>query len=96
MQENSVKTNKKSKKELAERTRENKDLIGLLEKLRINDDERQKEQANVDKDITKIQLEKRRVDAEIERMQEDMQKMKQQDLTKPGFHKASSIYNKPK
>jgi len=72
-----VKTSKKSKKALNERTKENKNLIFLLEELRGNDETRQREQANVDKDITKIQLENRRVTADIDRMKEEMQKMKQ-------------------
>ena len=33
---------------------------------------------------------------EIEKMKEEMSKMKLQDATKPGFAKASSVYKKPK
>ena len=57
LQENSVKTNKKSKKELAERTKQNNKIIQDLIDLRDDDNERCNEQANVDKDITKRSLE---------------------------------------
>ena len=49
-----MKTSKKSKKALNERTKENKNLIFLLEELRGNDETRQREQANVDKDSSAI------------------------------------------
>ena len=96
LQENSSKTVKKAKDHLANRTKENKRLIVLLEELRQKDKDRKKDQGIVDKQITKFFLDKRRIDTEIEKMKEEMQKMKIQEATKPGFHKASSVYTKPK
>ena len=96
LQDTSSKNLKKAKDHIHTRTEENKDLIIALTGLREKDHDRQKKQYTVDKKITEINLSKRRINTEIEKMQEEMQKMKLRQSSGPGLHKASSVYNNKK
>ena len=86
LQETSSKNQKKAKEHIFNRTEENKILIDNLYELRIKDNNRKTDQSRVDKKITEIQLAKRRIGTEIEKMREEMQKMKLRDASKPGLH----------
>ena len=96
LQETSSKNLKKAKDHINNRTDENKSLIETLSGLRDQDRDRKKDQHKVDKKITEIQLAKRRIDTDIEKMKEEIQKLRLMEGSKPGFHKASSVYTKPK
>lgn len=62
--------------------------------MREKDKQRKQDQSAIDKKITECQLSKRRIDTEIERMKEEMQKMKLIDSQKPGMTRTSSFYTK--
>ena len=96
LQEDSSKTIKKAKAHLENRTEENKKLIVFLEQLRDKDKKRNETQGELDQAITKCQLDKRRITNEIEKMKEEMNKIKLKDASKPTYTKASSVYRKPK
>ena len=94
LQESGAKNTKKAKDHITSRTEENKNLIVALSELRVKDKKRAEDQQKVDKKITEIQLAKRRIDTEIEKMREEMQKMKLLDGQKPGATKTSSFYTR--
>ena len=96
LQETSSKNLKKAKEHIHNRTEENKGFIEDLYLLRKKDNKRKQEQSKVDKKITEIQLAKRRIGTDIEKMREEMQKMKLRDASRPGLHKASSVYTQKK
>lgn len=96
LQDTTAKNLKKSKQHIIERTEENKDLIASLSELREQDRQRKKDQERVDKQINEINQQKRRIGGEIDKMKEEMKKMRQQEGTKAGFHRASSVYTRAK
>ena len=96
LQETSSKKLKKAKDHIAARTEENKDLIKSLSHLRKEDEKRTKDTNDLDKKITEIQQARRRIVTEIEKMEEQMDKMKIPEVTRPGYHKASTVYRKQK
>ena len=71
-------------------------MILLLSKLRKKDSKRKTDQQLVDKKITEITLAKKRIDSEIKKMDEAIQKMKVKESSRPGLHRASSVYTKIK
>ena len=69
----------RSKKQIRKQTKDNKDLITELSFLRREDRKRKEDQDDIDKDINKINQEKRRIEGEIEKYKDLMRKMRLQD-----------------
>ena len=83
----------RSKKQIRKQTKDNKDLITELSFLRREDRKRKEDQDDIDKDINKINQEKRRIEGEIEKYKDLMRKMRLQDGSKQT--QSAQIYNKP-
>ena len=66
----------RSKKQIRKQTKDNKDLITELSFLRREDRKRKEDQDDIDKDINKINQEKRRMEGEIEKYKDLMRKMR--------------------
>ena len=83
----------RAKKQIRKQTKDNKDLITELSFLRREDRKRKEDQDEIDKDINKINQEKRRMEGEIEKYKDLMRKMRLQDGSKQT--QSAQIYNKP-